>query len=208
MIIEIEGVACEIAIKDKVISKNFDIRNGQYFSTTLFQHTITTPVYRYKDYDLLFCPIEKETQFIRFVLYNIKKQQSFILLDAVLCDKIKLFRLNETSFVILCTNNINTIMHCINLKESSVQSQEINLNTMHQIGFISGELIIVNNTMHKSNNNMHSIVLYKPSGEVLRIVLCIKSAHSTKLKYEYKGDELIVFDVHSTKVLLQEKIRI
>lgn len=208
MIIEIEGVVCEIAIKDKVISKNFDIRNGQYFSTTLFQHTITTPVYRYKDYDLLFCPIGKGTQFIRFVLYNIKKQQSFILLDAVLCDKIKLFRLNETSFVILCTNNINTIMHCINLKESSVQSQEINLNTMHQIGFISGELIIVNNTMHKSNNNMHSIVLYKPSGEVLRIVLGIKSAHSTKLKYEYKGDELIVFDVHSTKVLLQEKIRI
>ena len=204
MLIEIEGKRQKTTIKHNIISKQYDIQNNQYVCTTIKQTTETNSVYSYKDFDLMFCFVQKEELYLRFVLFNVKQQKSIVLLTTKVCDIAKLFRLNKNCFAVLCTNKNTTVMHCVKIENNQAINNEININIMHQVGFVKDKYIIVNSTMHQKGYNLHSIKLFKSGGEFLRIVVQAKSAYDAQFVYEYKSNILRIYDVHSTDIILEE----
>ena len=208
MKVYIENILHSLTKQDNIKSRDFDIISGQFVSITLTESITKTDIYHYGDYDLLFCIAQKEQQeYIRFVLYNLSRQYSIVLCQIKMADEIRVYRLSEKNFVLLVTEYNQTAMHCLYIKNDSVGSHIVQLNTVHQLSFAHAKYVIVNSSMHLLNNYQHSIIVYKSSGEVLRIVYSIKSAHSLQIRFLYQENKLAVFDVHSTDILTSEELK-
>ncbi|MBQ7602720.1 MAG: hypothetical protein IJU58_01035 [Clostridia bacterium] len=208
MHIFIEGKEQYINTKQIVISQNFDIYKNQYTCEVVTKQIINTPIYHYADFDLMICPIKKtQKASMRFVLYNIRKQISFVLFEIDSCDSVQIFRLNKFCFIVLCTTINNTIMHNINIKNKEPKSKKVELNKVHQVGFANREYVLINSTKQYSNKYVHSIMLYNSEEDVLQIVYSLQSKYYAHIRYDYKDYELNVFDVHSSKILYNCKLK-
>ena len=143
MHIFIEGKKQNIKTEQNVLSKSFDIYKNQYICEVVTKQATSTSIYNYLDFDLMFCFITKDKkEYIRFVLYNVKLQTSFVLFEIGNYDSVQIFRLNKYYFIALCTTKNNTTMFCVNIKNKDDKNSKFELNNVHQIGFFNNEYVV------------------------------------------------------------------
>lgn len=197
MFVTIEG-KCNEAEKTVVsTTTDFDVLNGFFESVVHTKTTYKTPVHNYKDFSLLWCIVpQQNAKKVRFVLFNLQKQQALCLFEHKICKNITINRLNEQIFVILCTD-INFEIFVCKVQKSSTMHQCIVLKNLRQMGMLKQRYIVVNNV----KNQVHSIELFDTQTMQKTVLFCSKQ----QICFKYLNNTLKVFDNQNT-LLFETKI--
>ena len=157
MIVKIENRISNLSCELNNELESFDVKDGKFFCVNKVITNQITEIYEYDDFSVLWCIVVKNNaQYVRFVLFNMQKKQSFVLFEVEIANIIKLFRINKNIFVLISDgefyNLCIAVFSCGEIKNETMQFGKIKnvfkLNSeeiiVHSINEFNNEFYLLN----------------------------------------------------------------
>lgn len=152
---------------------NFDVKNKCFFSVNKFLINQKTEIFEYKDFSILWCIVVKNnTQYVRFVLFNMQKQQSHVIFEVQTTNVFKLFRMAENIFILICDGKYSKLCTAV-LSDGAITNNAMQFCKIKNVFKLNKNRILVHSKNRFYNeffvvnlNSMQKQLVFNFLGEI------------------------------------------
>ena len=169
------------------INQSFDLVSNTFFQNISTKSTLKVPIFKFKNFSIFWCIVCKNNQqYVRFVQFNLKKQQ-FCILFEVHITKLICLNLITNSVFLLTTKDEKTItMHTTFLDGEAQKNFVRHFKKVFKITIIKKQKFLV----HSIENDFFTLTIFDLKLNKLSTIFSSNKKFFCKLNKE----QIFVFD--------------